>query len=82
MGDMAKVFRDMTEYKKAKRKDNTEKSTTMLKVKGIQFVSKNNGAHLIVGNYNFWPSTGLFENRLTKKKGRGIYNLIKKLKEK
>jgi GH35 family endo-1,4-beta-xylanase len=82
MGDMAEIFNDMKDYKKMKRADNTRKSTALLKRFHIEFESKNNGAHLIVSDYNFWPSTGLFENRITKRTGRGVYNLIKKLKEK
>ena len=81
MGDMAEIFNDMKKYKKEKRASNTFKSTKMLEDASIHFKSKNNGSHLIVGDYNFWPSTGLFENIKTKKTGRGVYNLIKKLVE-
>ena len=78
MGDMAEVFRDMAQYKKEKRAKNTLSSTQILKNNNIKFVSKNNGAHLIVGDYDFYPSTGLFIHRKNKKRGRGVYNLIKK----
>lgn len=31
----------------------------------------------MIGDFDFYPSTGLFRNRKTNKKGRGIFNLIK-----
>lgn len=81
MGDMGEVFRLMTEQKKAKRASNTEKSTQILRDKGIEFVSKNGGAHLIIdsnnGRINFWPSTGLWTVNGSKKEGRGVFTMIK-----
>lgn len=79
MGDMGDVFRDLTKHKKEKREENTRSSTEVLRSQGIVFESKNNGAHLIVGDFDFWPSTGLFIHRKTKKKGRGVFNLIEKV---
>ena len=53
----------------------------ILKDKGINFESKNGGAHLIVDGYecviDFWPSTGKFIVR-TGPKGRGVFNMIEK----
>lgn len=42
-------------------------------------MSNNGGIHLVIGDFDFWPSTGLFKNRKTGKKGRGVFNLIKVL---
>jgi len=67
------------EESKKRKKSNLEKSTQILIDKGIDFKSKNNGVHLIVGEYNFWPSTGLFIHRRTDNPGRGIYNLLREL---
>jgi hypothetical protein len=72
----------ISDFFKEKRKSNTINSTDLLIKFGIPFESKNYGAHLVVDcNIDFWPSTGLFINRKTKKKGRGISNLLKLLKK-
>jgi hypothetical protein len=52
----------------------------MLRECNVSFQVKNNGEHVIVaGNpaTDYWPGTGLFIQRKTKKEGRGIYNLLK-----
>ena len=81
MGDMAEVFNDMKKANKAKRAKNTSDSTKRLEQEGIEFESKNWGAHLVVQGkhevFDFWPSTGLFISRTTGKRRRGVFNLIK-----
>ena len=83
MGDMAEVFNDWNEQKKAKKKSNLEHSTQMLIDNGIEFTSKNGGVHLIIeANFkfiDFWPSTGKFIVR-GGREGRGIRILIKEIK--
>ncbi len=64
-----------------KRKRNTEASTRILRDEGIEFQSNNDGVHLVAGPFDFWPSTGLFINRDTGKRGRGVFNLVKLLKK-
>ena len=81
MGDMAEGFREMTAARKAKRRSNTEHSTRWLIQKGIKFKSNNGGAHLVIdepntGIIDFWPATGLWIPRSTKKKSRGIRPLV------
>lgn len=34
-----------------------------------------------IGNFNYWPTTGLFMNITTGKVGRGINNLVPLIKE-
>lgn len=80
MSELGEIFRTMRKYKKDKRKKNTNSSTLLLQSFGISFISKNNGAHLIIGNYDFWPSTGLFIHRKTQMKGRGIFRLVELIK--
>lgn len=82
MGDMGEIFNDMKELKKERRASNTEKSTQLLIDAGIEFESKNGGAHLVVNQAqglkaDFWPSTGLWQIRGSKKQSRGVFNLIK-----
>tara|TARA_R110000868_G_scaffold104700_1_gene288608 strand:- start:2002 stop:2259 length:258 start_codon:yes stop_codon:yes gene_type:complete len=79
MSEIEELFSALREESRIKKLSNLEQSTNILKEKNINFVSKNNGIHLIVGNFDFYPSTGKFINRITKKDGRGIFNLIKKL---
>ncbi len=79
MSEIGELFSALREESRIKKLSNLEQSTNILKEKNINFVSKNNGIHLIVGNFDFYPSTGKFINRTTKKDGRGIFNLIKKI---
>lgn len=75
------------EQKAAAKKDRQERvgrnktfAVDMLKKCGVAFKVKNGGEHVIVaGNpaTDYWPGTGLFIQRATKKEGRGIYNLLK-----
>lgn len=68
------------EASKEKRKGNREWSTNLLQTRGVPFVSKNLGAHLIVAErFDFWPGTGLFIERKTGKKGRGVHKLLREL---
>ena len=76
MGD---VFRAMKENGKEKRRHNMISNRRILIDKGIEYEEKANG-HCIVGDYDFWLSTGLFIHRKTKQRGRGINNLLRVLK--
>lgn len=35
--------------------------------------------HYRIGDFDFWPSTGKYMERSTKKTGRGVFNILKKL---
>lgn len=52
----------------------------MLSDLGIKFDSKNSGIHLVVHSddyvIDFFPTTGLWNCRTSKIKGRGILNLL------
>lgn len=71
----------MAERSKAKRAANRESSVRILIKRGIEFESKNAGAHLIVKHagitVDYWPGTGKFIARNQQGKGRGIFTLIK-----
>ena len=81
MGDMGDTFRAMRECAQQRRDCNTASSTRILQENGIPYATFNNGVMLRIGIYDFFPSTGLFINRATKKKARGVFNLIKKIRE-
>lgn len=65
-----------------KRQENREWTTNFLIENDIPFESHNKGAHLVIGDYDFWPGTGLFIHRPSQEKGRGIRNLMKLLRTK
>lgn len=68
-----------------RRAGNRESSPELLEQAGVRFKSSNNGAHLIVTGsdwerIDFWPGTGKWIARDTKRKGRGVFNLLKYIK--
>lgn len=72
--------------RQAKREDNRRASAGILKAEGVKFTECNNGVHLVVHvtpahHVDFWPSTGLWQDRKTKIKNRGVRQLIKHCKE-
>jgi hypothetical protein len=80
MSDMAEIFSGWREHKQAKRASNTVQSTQALIDAGIPFESHNAGAHIVIKQgsavYDFWPSTGLWWQRATKIKHRGVFRMI------
>lgn len=79
MGDMGDLYRDYREKKREKKFKNLDYAENLLK----NYEHRQVDEHLFyIGNpqrvaeFEFWPSTGLFRNRKTKKKGRGINNLL------
>lgn len=81
MSELGETFSAYRELRRAKKEQNKVNSIEILKNAGISYQTKNGGIHLIVGEYNFWPTTGKFQNRITKKTGRGVFKLIKLLTE-
>ena len=81
MSEMGETFEGWREMKQKKRASNRETSIQLLIAKGVNIQAiKNIDAHVIV-NHNgravdFWPGTGLWIDRATKRKGRGVRNLI------
>ena len=80
MGDMAEIYREMRENKKSSAAWFRTLGASELTNNSIPFVSKNNGAHLIVegndGYIDFWPGTGKWIVRSPKFEGFGIKNLL------
>lgn len=77
--DINEMFNALKKEQQEKRADNRENSAAYLSQRGIPFVSKNGGAHLIVegreGFIDFWPGTGKWHSRCGKK-GFGVRNLV------
>lgn len=84
MGDVGDTFNAAKSSSQRKRQKNRESSPKILELNGIEFESKNAGAHLIVEHAgiiaDFWPGTGKFTVRAGKT-GRGVFNLVKLLKQ-
>ena len=81
MGDEGEFWRDVHDARKEKRAANRDDSAALLRDAGIEHLSKNGGAHLIVrgrtGTADFWPGTGLWRLRGSTQQHRGVRKLIK-----
>lgn len=75
---LAQDFRSLHAAGKARRASNRERSVAILQEKGIEF-ERFSESHLRIGRFDFWPGTGLFINRDTKREGRGVFNLLQAL---
>lgn len=79
MSDMGEMFSALNKVRQEKRADNREQSAEYLAQRGIPFVKKNGGAHLIVEGdecfIDFWPGTGKWIAR-NGQKGFGVRNLV------
>jgi hypothetical protein len=74
-------YRAIKKERQEKRWSNNEKSLKILEEKGIKYETLNSSiGHYRIGNFDFWPNTGMFYNRKLKKAGRGVFNLINFLK--
>jgi len=81
MSDEGEIWEAHKAERKAKKADNEQKSLAILRSKGFEIETLNESVrHYRVQGYSFWPSTGKFYNPKTGEKGRGVFNLIKKLK--
>lgn len=78
--DTGEMWKEHKKERRAKKEDNHKKSIALLEERGIKYriLSKEN-VHYRVGDWDFWPSTGKFYNQKTGEKGRGVFNLIKKV---
>lgn len=79
--DMSDHLAAMREESKQRRQRNREHAPTVLQAEGIVVVAHNGGAHLVVaGRVDYWPGTGLWIDRITKTKRRGIRPLVQFVK--
>ena len=82
MGDMGDIFNEMRQHSQEKRASNRENPVQILTEHGIEFESKNIGAHLIVKHdgktVDFWPGTGKWNVR-DGRQGRGVFRLLEHL---
>jgi hypothetical protein len=78
MSELGEMYAEWKKEKQEKKIANHDNSIELLKEKKVPFKMFSND-HLRVGEYDFWPSTGLFIHLKTKKRGRGVFNLLKKI---
>jgi len=81
MSDIGETFKDLRQASQNKREHNRRYSTKVLSSKRIKFKIVNQGYHLIIEELpddliDFWPSTGLWKIRSTKKSNRGLKSLL------
>lgn len=86
MSEMGEIWTGVRAMRQEKRAANREASADLLLQAGVPHQSNNGGAHLIVRPVNgplidFWPGTGLWIQRGTPKKHRGVQSLIKHCKK-
>jgi hypothetical protein len=84
LSDIGEMFDGMREESRQRRKSHRDHAPSVLAMAGIPFLSKNGAAHLIVGEpplFDFWPGTGLYANKKTGARGRGLRNLITAYRE-
>ena len=74
----------MRKRDQARRADNRQICASQLIEAGVRFESKNFGAHLIVRalgqTFDFWPGTGLWQQRGAAQRNRGVDSLIARCK--
>lgn len=79
MGDFWRdVKPELKQRSREKKGANLAFALEEMDARGIQY-STTDGVHFIVGEWNFWPTTGLFIHRQTNQRGRGIFNFLKQL---
>ncbi len=72
-----------TNRERGDRLDSTEFwSLNLLKDEGVFYKQLSEFGYFVGNEYDYWPRTGLFIHRKTKKRGRGVHNLIKKVGKK
>lgn len=79
MGDMGDLYRDLKKIKKEGKWRNLDYAENVLRNYEHRRVDEYLfyiGHPDAAAEFEFWPSTGLFKNRQTGKKGRGINNLL------
>lgn len=83
LDDTVAMYRANREESQARRASNRERSANLLSEHDVDFETKNGGAHLIVKGagktFDFWPGTGKYVDRQTKKLGCGVFNLLRAL---
>lgn len=83
MNEETLAWREYRKERQEKKRCNLKRNLKHLESKGIPFVSNNDGVHVVIQHNNkiidFYPSTGLWKDRQSKRRARGILSLIRHL---
>lgn len=81
MSEDSEMWAEYRGLNQKKRWENFDKSLEILAHRQVPYKILSHGAgHLRVAEvWDFWPTTGKFYNSKTKEKGRGVFNLLKKV---
>ncbi len=80
--DDSELWKAHKQAAQGKRAYNRVASAKVLADAGVAFESRNDGSHLVVAAvWDFWPGTGLYVHRPTKRKGRGVLRLLQELQK-
>ena len=81
MSDVKEIYDALKIDGQKKREFNRKNSPKVLKKNKIEYEDMNKGAHLLVARQvDFWPGTGLWICRDTKRRGRGVEKLVEFMK--
>ena len=76
--EIGEIFYAMKEAGKERRRKNRKNGLEKVEKKGLRYTVHNDGAHIVIaGRIDYWPGTGLFKDRITGKRGRGVKKLMK-----
>ncbi|CAI6072870.1 hypothetical protein [Cohnella sp. JJ-181] len=75
MGDVGDYWRDAKEHQQRSKWEAYDRCREEIVSSGVPFTEKANG-HFIIGEFDFWATTGLYIHRKTKRRGRGVKNLL------
>lgn len=73
--ELSQEYKAFREHRRDTKLENYERSMQLLKDSQIKF-EKLSDNHVRIGDFDFWPTTGTFMHRRTKKRGYGILNLL------
>jgi len=72
------IWRELKKRSTEKKQSNKEWSLAFLNRNGIVYQTLDAYiGHYRVDDFDFWPATGKYYNRKTKKRGRGVKQLLK-----
>ena len=81
MSDLGDTYSAMREHNKQKKVQNLKSTTEILDEAEIEYTVLSEH-HYRIGEFELWPSTGKWVHRKSNKYGRGIFNLLKRLRRK
>ena len=78
MSELGEIFQARREEQKLRKIRNKESTLEILEKNKVNYTVLSE-THIRVQDFDFWPSTGLFINCKNKKRGRGVFNLLKNI---